>query len=58
MGVVLAVLSWWLAPGAGLAGVALLGLICTLGAASYFAVAQATGGVDLRDLRRLVRRKA
>jgi putative peptidoglycan lipid II flippase len=57
MGVVLAALSWWLSPGAGLVGVGLLGVICALGAGCYFAVAQATGGVDLRDLRRLIRRK-
>jgi putative peptidoglycan lipid II flippase len=56
MGVVLAALSWWLAPGAGLAGVGLLALICALGAASYFGVAQFSGGVDLRELRRLLRR--
>ena len=57
MGLVLAALSWWLAPGAGLAGVGLLGLICALGAATYFALAQLCGGLDLRDIQRLMRRK-
>lgn len=57
MGVVLAALSWWLAPGAGLVGVGLLALICTLGAGTYFALAQLSGGMDLRELRRLLRRR-
>jgi len=57
MGVVLVALSWWLAPGAGLGGVAKLGVICALGAACYFGVAQLTRGLDLRELKRLLRRK-
>lgn len=57
MGAVLLALSLWLAPGAGLWGVVLLGMICALGAAAYFALAQLTGGLDLRDIRRLMRRK-
>jgi putative peptidoglycan lipid II flippase len=57
MGAVLAALSWWLAPGAGLAGIGLLALISALGAGTYFAVAQLSGGLDLRDIRRLLRRR-
>lgn len=58
MGLVLAALSWGLAPGSGLRGVALLGVICALGAATYFGAAQLSKGLDLRELRRLIRRKA
>lgn len=58
MGLVLAGLSWWLAPGPGLAGVGWLALICALGAGSYFALAQLSGGLDLRELRRQIRRRA
>ena len=58
MGLVLVALSWWLAPGAGLRGVFLLGLICAAGAITYFAAAQLSKGLDLRELRRLIRRKA
>lgn len=57
MGLVLMVLAWWLAPGAGLRGVAMLAAVCVLGAAAYFAMAQAAGALDLRELRRLLRRK-
>jgi putative peptidoglycan lipid II flippase len=57
MGAVLLALSWWLAPGAGLAGIGLLAVICALGAGIYFAVAQLSGGLDLRDIRRLIRRR-
>jgi len=58
MGAVLLALAAWLAPGAGLLGVVLLGVICVLGAAAYFGAAQLSGGLDLRDIRRLMRRKA
>ncbi|WP_431303262.1 murein biosynthesis integral membrane protein MurJ [Sediminicoccus sp. BL-A-41-H5] len=58
MGAVLLALAAWLAPGAGLWGVVLLGVICVLGAAAYFGAAQLSGGLDLRDIRRLMRRKA
>ncbi|MDB5412811.1 MAG: mviN [Rubritepida sp.] len=56
MGAVLAALSWWLAPGSGLRGVAVLGVICVVGAACYFVAAQLSGGLNLRELRRLMRR--
>lgn len=42
----------------GLPGTALLGAICGLGAATYFGVAQLTGGLDLRALRRALSRRA
>jgi putative peptidoglycan lipid II flippase len=50
-------LAWWLAPGAGLAGVGKLALVCAAGAAVYFGVAQASGGLDLRELWRMLRRR-
>ena len=56
MGAVLVALSWWLAPGAGLTGVGVLALICAVGAATYFVLAQASGAMDFRELRRLMRR--
>jgi putative peptidoglycan lipid II flippase len=56
MGAVLAALSWWLAPGPGLASVGLLAMICAAGALTYFALAQASRAMDLRELRRLIRR--
>ena len=57
MGAVLLALAAWLAPGAGLSGILWLGVICVLGAGAYFGAAQLTGGLDLRELRRLIRRK-
>ena len=42
----------------GLAGTALLGLACLLGAAVYFGVAQLSGGLDLRALRQALRRRS
>lgn len=56
MGGVLFGLKLVLSPGPGLAGVALLGAICVVGGAAYFAAAQLSGGMNLRELRRLMRR--
>lgn len=56
MGVILAVLSWALAPGPGLMGILLLGIVCAIGGGSYFLVAQVTGGLNLRELKRSLRR--
>ena len=56
MGVILAVLSWALGPGPGLTGILLLGIVCAVGGAAYFLVAQLTGGLNLRDLRKSLRR--
>lgn len=56
MGVILAVLGWALAPGPGLMGILLLGIVCAIGGASYFLVAQLTGGLNLRELKRSLRR--
>jgi hypothetical protein len=36
--------------------VALLAVACALGGASYFLAAQLSGGLDLRELRRMLRR--
>jgi putative peptidoglycan lipid II flippase len=58
MGVVLLALVWWLAPGAGLDGVWRLALVCALGALAYGGAAQLSGGLDVRELRRMLRRKA
>jgi putative peptidoglycan lipid II flippase len=58
MGLVLAGLSALLPMAPGLAGTLLLGLVCGLGAATYFGLAQVTGGLDLRALRRMMRRTA
>ena len=57
MGGVLAGLNWWLPMVAGLAGTLTLLLVCALGAATYFAAAQLSGGLDLRELRRVLRRR-
>jgi len=56
MGALLVGLVWALAPGTGLRGVAALAAICAVGGAAYFAMAQATGGLDVRELRRMLRR--
>jgi putative peptidoglycan lipid II flippase len=58
MGLVLGGLSALLPMAPGLAGTLLLGLVCGLGAATYFGLAQITGGLDLRALRRMMRRTA
>jgi len=58
MGLVLAGLSALLPMAPGLSGTLLLGLVCGLGAATYFGLAQVTGGLDLRALRRMMRRTA
>ncbi len=57
MGAALMALAWLLGPGPGLRGVVLLGLVCALGALVYFGAAQLSGGLDLRDLRRMLRRR-
>jgi len=57
MGALLALWSGRVPMAAGLAGTALLGLACLLGAATYFGVAQLTGGLDLRVLRQMLRRR-
>ncbi|MBS7792984.1 murein biosynthesis integral membrane protein MurJ [Roseococcus sp. SDR] len=57
MGAALLALAAWLAPGAGLSGMLWLGVICGLGAGAYFGLAQLSGGLDLREIRRLIRRK-
>lgn len=56
MGLVLILLNWLLAPGPGLVGIALLGVVCALGGACYFGVAQLVGGLNLRELKRSLRR--
>ncbi|MBS7810496.1 murein biosynthesis integral membrane protein MurJ [Roseococcus pinisoli] len=56
MGAVLMALKHLLDPGAGLAGIGLLAVICAVGAACYFAVAQLSGGMNVRELRRSMRR--
>ena len=58
MGLVLGGLSALLPMAPGLSGTLLLGLVCGLGAATYFGLAQVTGGLDLRALRRMMRRTA
>jgi putative peptidoglycan lipid II flippase len=55
MGGLLAALVSYLPMSAGLPGTALLGLVCTLGAATYFGLAQLSGALDLRALRRMMR---
>ncbi len=57
MGAVLLGLVRWLAPGPGLMGAAKLALVCALGASVYFAAAQMSGGLDLRELWRMLRRR-
>jgi putative peptidoglycan lipid II flippase len=52
---VLVGLAFWLAPGPGLIGVALLA-VAAPGRGSYFLAAQLSGGLDLRELRRMLRR--
>lgn len=52
----LVALSLWLSPGPGLVGILLLGVVCAVGGATYFAAAHLTGGLDLRELRRMLRR--
>lgn len=56
MGAALLGLAWWLAPGAGLRGLGALAVTCALGAGVYFAAAQLSGGLDLRELLRTLRR--
>jgi hypothetical protein len=56
MGGVLAALVAWLSPGPGLAGVALLAVICGLGGLAYALAAQLSGGLELKELRRMIRR--
>lgn len=57
MGLVLAGLNAWLPMAPGWAGTLTLGLVCALGAATYFGAAQLSGGLDLRELRRVLRRR-
>ncbi len=56
MGVVLALWRWQLPMQPGASGATLLLLGCLLGAAVYFALAQWWGGLDLRALRKTLRR--
>ena len=56
MGVALAALNWALGPGPGLMGILLLGVVCMAGGACYFLVAQLTGGLNLRELKKSLRR--
>lgn len=58
MAAVLLGLNTLLAPGAGWDGVWRLGVLCLAGAATYFAAAQALGGMDARELLRRLRRRA
>jgi putative peptidoglycan lipid II flippase len=57
MGAALWLADAWAAPGAGWLGAAWLAAICTLGGAVYFGLAHLLGGLDLRELRRMVRRR-
>jgi len=58
MGAVLGGLIAFVPLQPGLVGTLLLGLVCALGAATYFGIAQLNGGLDLRALRRMMRRPA
>lgn len=58
MGVVLVGLVMALPMQPGLVGTLLLGLVCAMGGATYFGIAHFNGGVDLRQLRRMMRRPA
>lgn len=57
MGAVLLLTDAWLDAGAGWLGAGLLAAICALGALVYFGLAHLLGGLDLRELRRMVRRR-
>jgi len=57
MGAALWLADAWAAPGAGWLGAAWLAAICTLGGVVYFGLAHLLGGLDLRELRRMVRRR-
>jgi putative peptidoglycan lipid II flippase len=57
MGAVLLALSWWLAPGAGGRGLLALLAVCAAGAGSYALIAQLSGGLDLKELWRMLRRR-
>lgn len=57
MGVALALGAHWLAPGPGAVGAMWLALICAVGGVVYFGMAHLLGGLDLRELRRMVRRR-
>jgi len=46
-----------LVPGPGWTGAMVLGLLCALGAGLYFGLAHLLGGLDLRELRRMLRRR-
>ena len=56
MGLVLAGLAWALPMTPGLLGVLTLGAVCAVGGGTYFATAQLSGALDLRALRKMLRR--
>ena len=57
MGALLGLLAWLWPVAPGLMGAPLLALFCALGAAAYFGAAHAAGGLDLRELARMLRRR-
>ncbi len=58
MAALLGALAWWWPAGPGIAGAAALGAICAAGGLGYATAVHATGAMDLRELRRMLRRRA